>query len=71
MIVLLAVGGCKSAADPTPVIKKSIVQKVEDDGIVEADLNRADVAGMQLWFGKHQQAAQGVASQCKAAMKDD
>ena len=71
MIVLLAVGGCKSASDSNPVIEKSIVQKVEDGGIVEADLNRADAAGMQLWFGKHQEVAQSVASQCKAAMKDD
>lgn len=71
MIVLLVFGGCKTAPVPAPVIEKGIVQKVEDGGIAEADLNRADAAGMQLWFGKHQEVAQSVASQCKAAMKDD
>ena len=48
MIVLLAVGGCKSASGPAPVVEKSIVQKVEDGGINEADLNRADAADATL-----------------------
>lgn len=71
LVVLLVLTGCKSASSPSPVAEKSIVQKVEDGGISEADLKRADAAGLQLWFGKHSDVAQSVAAQCKAAMKNE
>ncbi len=62
MVVLMAVAGCKSGSSPSPVTEKSIVQKVEDGGISEADLKRADAAGLQLWFGKHADMAQSIAA---------
>jgi len=67
----VAFAGCKTESNPTSGAEKSIIQKVEDGGIGEAELKRADAAGLRLWFAQHSGVAQIVAAQCKSAMRDD
>jgi hypothetical protein len=69
--LLGVLAGCKSERSPTAMPEKTIVQKVEDAGISANDLAHADAAGLQVWFLKHRDVARNVASQCKAAGKDD
>ncbi len=71
LCILICLAGCKSEPTTSPLGEKSSVQKVEDAGIKPNDLKHADAAGLQLWFAQHADVAQSVASQCKAAMKDD
>lgn len=69
--LLGVLAGCKSENPSATVPEKTIVQKVEDAGISADDLAHADAAGLQVWFLKHEDVARNVASQCKAAAKDD
>jgi hypothetical protein len=48
-----------------------IIQKLVDAGLNPNDLKQADAAGMQIWLGQHRETGKSIASQCKAAMKDD
>jgi hypothetical protein len=71
LAAVICLSGCKSEPSSTMTPEKSIVQKVEDGGISPNDLKHADAAGMQIWLGQHAEVGKSIASQCKAAMKDD
>jgi hypothetical protein len=70
-IALSCLVGCKSGPSTPSVTEKSIVEKLVDAGLNPNDLKQADAAGMQIWLGQHPEAGKNIASQCKAAMKDD
>jgi len=71
MATLICLAGCKSELNAPSIAEKSIIQKLVDAGLNPSDLKQADAAGMQIWLGQHPEAGKSIASQCKAAMKDD
>ena len=71
LLTLLVLAGCKAGSGPTSVPEKTIVQKVEDAGISPNELKHADAAGMQVWLLQHLDVARSIATQCRAAAKDD
>jgi len=71
MAGLICLAGCKSEHGPGGSSQSSIVQQVKDAGVKEADLSKADVAGLQVWLMQHGDVAKNIAGQCKSAMKAD
>ncbi len=71
MAALICLAGCKSEPSATLAPEKSIIQKLVDAVLNSNDLKQADAAGMQICLGQHPEAGKSIASQCKAAMKDD
>jgi len=55
MAALVCLAGCKSNSEQGPgeSPQTSIVQQVKDAGVKEADLSKADVAGLQVWLMQH------------------
>jgi hypothetical protein len=71
MAALICLVGCRSAQGPGEISQTSIVQQVKDAGVKEADLSKADVAGLQVWLMQHGDVAKNIAGQCQSAMKTD
>ena len=51
LAIVICIAGCKSEPNPASSIAvHTIVQQVEDGGVSPKDLQKADVAGLQVWL---------------------